>query len=215
MRIKLIGKILSKTDINKTNYSHGIYSMILNMLKPHNAEKIHSQQSREYRLFTFSNIYIKEDNFHLYISGADDIVNEFIAGIEKNNMIRVEDMVLVINKMNLCPELPKKEKYLFKGRIIATELIYEKKELITNDQGINEKLKKVALGKLKAMGIEGDINLDILKKIKKVTRYKGQAHISSYESLILVSGDYGAIKAIYDVGIGENTATGHGLLWEV
>lgn len=215
LRIKLIGKILSKTDIYKTNYSHGIYSMLLNILKPYNAERIHNQQSREYRLFTFSNIYIKESNFHLYISGTNDIVNEFIEGFEKDTIIRVEDMILIINKITLCPELPKKEKYLFKGKVIATELDCEKKKLITNDQVINKKLKKVALGKLKAMGIEGNIDFEILKKVKKVTRYKGQAHVSCYESLILASGDYEAIKAIYEVGVGENTATGHGLLWEV
>lgn len=215
MRIKIIGKIVSKTDLNKTNYSHGIYSMILNVLKPKTSERIHNPNTKEYRLFTFSNIFIKNENFHVYISGEDNLITEMIEGLEKNSMVRIDDMIMVVSKILLCPTLPTKEKYLFKGRVITTEPIDGKKSLIENDTKINERLKQNALGKLKEMNITGDINFEVLKKSKRVSKYKDNIHHNSWDCLILVSGDYEAIKSIYEVGAGENTATGHGLLWEV
>ena len=123
MRIKVSGDIISKTNINKNNYHHGTYSMILDNMNEQMANNIHDQNSKEYRLFTFSNIYIKEDKFHLYISGSDEIIISFIENIEKNNIVRVEDMVLAINRITPCKELIKKDKYLLKGKIIATEVI--------------------------------------------------------------------------------------------
>ena len=215
MRIKVLGDIISKTDQNKTNYNHGIYSMFIAKLDEPLSSNIHNQNSKEYRLFTFSNVYIKDDKFHLYISGADYIILNFINNIEKNNIVRIEDMVLVIKKIVPCKELIKKDRYLLKGRIIATEVIDGKKKLLTENKDINEKLKKVSEGKLKVSNINGNIEFDVLKKTLKTSRYKAGIHIKSYDVLLLVSGNYKAIKYIYDVGIGENTSTGHGLMWEV
>lgn len=215
MRIKISGNIISKTNINKNNYHHGIYSMILDNIDENFASNIHNQDSKEYRLFTFSNVYIKEDKFHFYISGADYIINSFIENIEKNNIVRIEDMVLAINKISPCKNLIKKDKYLLKGKVIATEVIDGKKRLLVSDEAINNKLKLVAQGKLKAMGVGGDVQFDILKKIIKTSKYRQGAHIKSYDVLLLVSGEYDAIKTIYEIGVGENTASGHGLMWEV
>lgn len=214
MRLKISGEIISKTNINKSNYHHGIYAMILDNLGDQISNQIHNQHSKEYRLFTFSNIYINQHKFHFYISGADYIINNFIENIEKNNIVRVEDMILSINKASLCKELIKKDRYLFKGKIIVTEILNRKKRLLTSDEDINNKLKINSQGKLKYMGIDGDIQFDILKKTIKTSKYRHNAHINSYEVLLLVSGDYDAIKTIYNVGVGENTASGHGLLWE-
>ena len=79
------------------------------------------------------------------------------AYIEKNNIVRIEDMVLVIKKIVPCKELIKKDRYLLKGRIIATEVIDGKKKLLTENKDINEKLKKVSEGKLKVSNINGNI----------------------------------------------------------
>lgn len=215
LRIKISGDIISKTNINKNNYHHGTYAMILDNIDDNLATNIHNQDSKEYRLFTFSNIYMKEDKFHIYISGADSIINSFIENIEKNNIVRVEDMVLAINRITLCKQLIKKDKYLLKGKIIATEVIDGKKKLLASDKNINDKLEFVAKGKLEAIGIDGNIQFDILKKTIKTSKYRQDAHIKSYDVLLLVSGEYDAIKTIYEVGIGENTASGHGLMWEV
>ena len=94
MRIKVSGDIISKTDQNKTNYNHGIYSMFIAKLDEPLSSDIHNQNSKEYRLFTFSNVYIKDDKFHLYISGADYIILNFIKNIEKNN---IENPIIRIN----------------------------------------------------------------------------------------------------------------------
>ncbi|MBC6003623.1 MAG: CRISPR-associated endoribonuclease Cas6 [Paeniclostridium sordellii] len=215
MRIKVSGDIISKTNINKNNYHHGTYAMILDKIDENLAHNIHNQDSKEYRLFTFSNIYMKENKFHIYISGSDNIINSFIVNIERNNIVRVEDMVLAINRITPCKELIKKDKYLLKGKIITTEVVDGKKKLLVSDKDINTKLKLVSQGKLKSMGVDGDIQFDILKKNIKTSKYRQGVHIKSYDVLLLVSGEYEAIKTIYEVGIGENTASGHGLLWEV
>lgn len=215
MRIKISGDIISKTNINKNNYHHGIYAMILDNIDDKLAKNIHNQDSKEYRLFTFSNVYIKDNKFHLYISGVDYIINSFIESIEKSNIVRIEDMVLAINRISPCKDIIKKERYLFKGKIIATEVVNGKKILLVSDESINNKLKFTTQGKLKSIGVDGDVQFDILKKTIKTSKYRQGTHIKSYDVLLLVSGEYEAIKTIYELGIGENTASGHGLMWEV
>ena len=214
LRIKISGDIISKTNINKNNYHHGTYSMILDNIDDNLSNNIHNQDSKEYRLFTFSNVYIKGEKFHFYISGVDHIINSFIKNIEKSNIVRIEDMILAVNRISICKELNRKDKYLFKGKIIATEVIDGKKKLLLSDKEINTKLKSVSQGKLKNMGIEGNIEFEVLKKITRTSLYRKGAHIKSYDVLLLVSGEYEAIKTIYEVGVGENTASGHGLMWE-
>ncbi|MEI3234741.1 MAG: hypothetical protein V8S33_10170 [Intestinibacter bartlettii] len=83
MRIKVSGDIISKTDQSKTNYNHGIYSMFIEKLDEPLSSDIRNQNSKEYRLFTFSNVYIKDDKFNLYILGAVYIILNFINNIEK------------------------------------------------------------------------------------------------------------------------------------
>lgn len=215
MRIKVSGNIISKTNLNKNNYHHGTYAMILDNINNNLADEIHDQCSKKYRLFTFSNIHIKDEKFHFYISGLNSIVTSFIESIEKSNIVRIEDMILAINKISPCKELIKKDKYLFKGNIIATEVVDGKKKLLVLDKDINSKLKFVSQRKLKSMGIDANIEFDILKKTIRTSQYRRGVHIKSYNIMLLVSGEYEAIKAIYEVGVGENTASGHGLLWEV
>lgn len=214
MRIKVIGEIISKTNPKKTNYHHGIYSMFINNLDEQLSTNIHNQNSKQYRLFTFSNVYIKNNKFHIYISGEDGIIMNFINNIQKNTIVRIEDMILSIQKIDLCKELVKKDRYLLKGKIIATQVLDGKKRLLTDNTEINNKLKYVSMRKLKELNIDGNIEFDVLKKTLKTSRYREGAHIKSYDVLILVSGDYEAIKCIYEVGLGENTSTGHGMMWE-
>ncbi|MDX5808818.1 MULTISPECIES: CRISPR-associated endoribonuclease Cas6 [Bacillus] len=214
MRIKVSGKILSKTNHEKVFYTHEMYSMLLGTMNPDRAKKIHNQQSKKFRLFTFSNIYINEDTFHFYLSGMNHLIQEVIDSIEVSNMKRVGDMMLSITNIITIPELPKKEKYILKGKVITSYTIDGTKVRIEDEKEIEERLKEISQRKLKVLGIDGDIHFEIIQKTPVSTHYKDDIYIPSWKSVLLVKGDYEAIQALYEVGFGENTATAHGLLWE-
>lgn len=215
MRIRINGDIISKTKKDLTNYKHSTYSAILNILNDSTSNKIHDLSKKQIKLFSFSNIYIENNKFHFYITGNDDFVNEIINNLSENQIFKLADMILAVKNIELCKELKKKSKYLFKGNIIAKVSINGKNVLLKEDLDIENRLKKIALKKLKLLNVDGDISFEIINKTINISRYKDNLHIPSYKCMLLVKGDYEAIKTIYEVGIGENTATGHGLLWEV
>ena len=214
MRIKVSGKILSKTNPEKVFYAHELYSMLLATMNPNRAKELHNQHSKKFRLFTFSNIYINEDAFHFYLSGVDNLLQEVIDNIETSNMKRVGDMMLSITNIAIVPTLQKKDKYILKGKVITSYTINGLKVRIEDDKEIENRLKEIAQRKLKTLGIECDIHFEIIQKTPISTHYKDGIYIPSWKSVLLVKGDYEAIQAIYEVGFGENTATAHGLLWE-
>ncbi|MCU5280422.1 CRISPR-associated protein [Bacillus cereus] len=215
MRIKISGKILSKTNPDKVFYAHELYSMLLGTMNPDKAKEIHNQHSKKFRLFTFSNVYINEDAFHFYVSGMNHFIQEVIDSIEVSNMKRVGDMMLSITNIIAIPELPKKEKYILKGKVITSYTIDGVKVRIEDEQEIEQRLKEIAQRKLQTMGVEGEVHFEIIQKTPVSTHYKDNIYIPSWKSVLLVKGDYEAIQTLYEVGFGENTATAHGLLWEV
>ena len=64
MRIKVTGLIIENNDVNKTNYNHEVYSMILSNLSIERAKRIHTKTKFK-RLFTFKIIFFF--NFNLII----------------------------------------------------------------------------------------------------------------------------------------------------
>lgn len=215
MRIKISGKILSKTKPEKVFYAYEMYSVLLSTMNPDRAKELHNQHSKKFRLFTFSNIYIHGDTFHFYVSSMDDLIQEVIDAIELSNMKRVGDMMLSITNITIVPALQKKDKYIFKGKVITSYTIDGLKVRIEDEKEIENRLKEISQRKLKALGIEGDIHFEIIQKKPLSTFYKDDIYLPSWKAVLLVKGDYEAIQAIYEVGFGENTATAHGLLWEV
>lgn len=114
MRIKVYGQIIEKTKIEKTNYNHEIQSMILNKLSPKTAQKLHKKE-KFFRLLTFTNICIDRNkgNAHFYMSGEDILINEFIQNIIHDNVIRIDDMVLVV-KIQQIEDLTEKKNIILK-----------------------------------------------------------------------------------------------------
>lgn len=219
MRIKLVGRVVDKTNQSKTNYKHEVYGMILNKLSPELAKRIHSKE-KFYRLLSFSDVYItkySKDNIkmHMYIVGEDNIIQDFINHLIFDNWIRIDDMVIEVKVEALQPLQPK-EYYNFKTNLIVN-ISQNNKCVLSDDIGyIESRLKEIALNKAKQLNIRKD-NLDIkvLKYTKKYNKYKNH-HIESWKCKLQVKGDYELVNMIYSTtGIGENTASGHGLVWEV
>ncbi|MDF2881248.1 MAG: system protein superfamily [Clostridiaceae bacterium] len=213
MRIKISGQIIEKVNQNKMNYTHGIYSMLLNNINSKSAEMLHLK-NKEMRLFTFTNVFIKDDNIHFYLTGEDSFVNEFIESVVKNQLIRIEDMVIVVASIEPVNELVKKDKYLFKTKVIVNIPGKGEERLLSDMEQVALRLKNNAIRKAEKLGIKGDINFNIINPKRNVEQYK-KGHIFSWKCMLEVSGDYDVINAIYNCGAGENTSTGHGFLWEV
>jgi CRISPR-associated endoribonuclease Cas6 len=220
MRVKITGEILQKTNRDKRNYTHGIYAMIMQHLKPETAQRFH-QKNKEIRLFTFSNLYIPKklnhdgkDPVHFYIGGTDEFMEELIEGLVKAYLIKIEDVNIVIKKIEPEEELKPQPSYLFKSKVVVNIPKDGKNQLLDDIPAVEERLRRNAIKKANLLGRDGDISFRLINPVKHVERYKN-GHIFSWKSLIEVKGDYEVVKTIYEVGCGENTATGHGMLFQV
>ncbi|WP_027409655.1 CRISPR-associated endoribonuclease Cas6 [Anoxybacteroides tepidamans] len=218
MRIKIQGDIVEKTNLEKWNYTHGIYSMIMNHLPHKTAEKFHKKH-KFIRLLTFSDIYFtplysNQGTIHFYVAGEDSLIYEFVEAVSKSILVRIEDMVVAIRKIIPLSSLTKKEKYLFKSKVIINISRNGKTLLLDDIPEVEERLRKNAIHKANLLGKDGDIKFQLINPVKNVEQYKN-GHIFSWKCKLEVQGDYDVVSTIYEVGCGENTATGHGFLFEV
>lgn len=217
MRIKLIGDIIEKTKLNKTNYAHEISSMILNNLSPQLSNQLHKKE-KFYRTVTFTNTYITNNQMVLYIAGEEYIIEDFIANLQNNNIIRIDDMVIVINKINLLNQLQKSlnNTYLFKSKVIIN--IFNKeanKTELANVMVTQERLLINSINKCEQLGVKRNIqSIKLINPNLCRTKYKNGT-IYSYKTNVQVIGDYEMVNTIFNIGMGENTFSGHGFLWEV
>lgn len=215
MRIKISTKILEKRIPHKRNYTHEVYAMILKNLPSDTAEYLHAKVKR-FKMLTFTNVYMKYDNAHFYVAGKDEIITEFIKYISFNQMIRIGDMVLMIEGIEELPKLEEKSEYHFKSSVIVNMMVDGKTRLM-EDMGIMKyRLIKIAKDKAAELGIpDGNIDISIINPEKVYTKYSDKQHINSWKCILKMKGDYEVINTLYNIGAGENTASGHGFLWEV
>ena len=217
MRCKIEGKIIEQFDPSKTSLNHETYSMILSNVNTERAKQIHCKK-RFKRLFTFSRIFINGDKIHLYVSGEDEFLKEFINYILCNQIIRIGDKVIsVTNLQPLNNKLAKKDEYIFKRNIIVNEKENGKVCLSKDFDYIKRRINEIAKAKytdVYGKENEQNIEVEILKSKQRYIRYKDH-HLNSYDMVYKIKGNYDLINLIYNVGCGENTASGHGLMWEV
>lgn len=214
MRIKISTKILEKRIPHKRNYTHETYAMILQNLSSETADYIHAKVKR-FKMLTFTNIYMKYDNAHFYMSGKDSIVQEFIKYLSFNQMVRVGDMVLAIESIEQLPDLKEKQEYHFKSNVIVN-IMQDGKTRLMEDMGIiRHRLIKIAKDKGSELGLKGDIDVSIINPVRNVEKYNSKQHIHSWKCILKITGDYDIINMLYNIGVGENTASGHGFMWEV
>lgn len=217
MRIKLQAKILEKENKSKTNYNHEVYAMILANIDSDKAKNIHAKK-RFKRLFTFSDLYINENQIHIYISGDDVLIKNFINNIIFNQIVRIGDMVVAVTNITpLDNELSGKEKYKFKTNFIINDKKDGKVHLSDDMEYIKKRISQIINDKhneINGTTVKEMLNVDIVKCKHIYTKYKNH-HINSYKAIVEVSGNLELINTLYNVGIGENTATGHGFVWEV
>lgn len=217
MRVKVIGNIIENRDPSKSNYNHEIYGMILANINTDKAKEIHTKK-RFKRLFTFTPLYIKEGKAHLYISGEDTLIKDFINGIISNQLIRIGGKVINITSVeDIGCKVKEKDNYYFRSKLIVNEMENGKVCLSKNKEYIERRLAKIAKDKfseIKGNPLDKDIKVEIITFTKRYCKYKNH-HINYYDTVLKIKGSNEIVNLIYDVGLGENTATGHGFAWEV
>lgn len=217
MRIKVTGLIIENNDVNKTNYNHEVYSMILSNLNIERAKRIHTKTKFK-RLFTFTQPYINNDKVHFYLAGEEELIKDFINGIIRNQLIKIGGKVINIISVNeLDNKVKVKEEYYFKSKFIVNEMENGKVCLSNNKKYIEERINRIAKDKYKDLyneEIKDNLSVEILSMNRKFNKYKNH-HINCYDSVVKIKGNNKLVNVIYNVGMGENTASGHGFMWEV
>lgn len=223
MRIVVYGNIIENNQINfSTNFNHQIYSTFLNNINIETAKRLHKKgkEGRFKRLFTFSTLYIKDSNVHFYVAGEDNLIKDFINNIVKNQIINIDNIIINVTKIDQLENLKEKESYNFKTDFIVNERqngLKGKACLSKDFDYIKERINQIAKDKYKDIygeDIEENINVKFLDCKKVYTTYKN-FHLNSYKAKVQLSGSFKLINLIYQVGLGENTSSGHGFCWEM
>lgn len=217
MRIKIEGTVISKSIADKKNYNHELYSAIIQHLSPEVGAKFH-QKDRELRLFTFTDVYLTKISrdemlFHVYIAGEDTLLMNLIQGLRDSELFWLGDMCVGIDQIKEIHSLKKQNSYLFKTKVIINNPHNQEQRLMQDIEEFERRLRLNTLKKAEKLGITGDINFRVIQPKVNVEQYK-QGHIFSWKCLLDVRGDFELVEMIYQVGVGENTATGHGFLFE-
>ena len=109
------------------------------------------------------------------------------------------------------------EKLKFKGRIIVNEIKDGEVTLSTDMNFIAKRIPQIIRDKFRQIhGFypEDTFNVDIISLNKKFCKYKDQ-YLYSYNMIFTARGSSELIKLMYQLGAGENTASGHGFLWQI
>ena len=118
MRVRIEAKIIEKSKPNKRNYTHETYSMLINNMSQENAVKFH-QDKQNYRYITFTNIFINKDRAHFYVAGKDNLILDLLKHITFVQIVRIDDMVIKIDKVEELPDLPVRHSYKFKSSVVT------------------------------------------------------------------------------------------------
>lgn len=217
MRIKVEGEIFENYQTENTRFNHEIYSMILNNLSTDLAKKIH-EKKRFKRLFSFTTLYIEGNKAHLYICGEDNLIKDFINNIIKNQVVRIGEIVMSITDIRLLQnELKESENYKFKGNLIVNDKLNGKVHLSENLDYIKTRINQILKDKYYQIyneKINDNLEIDFDTIERKYVKYKNH-HLNSYNVRFNVKGNNKLVNLMYNVGIGENTASGHGFIWRI
>lgn len=214
MRIKIEAKIIEKSKPNKRNYTHETYSMLINNMSQENAVKFH-QNKQDYRYITFTNIFINKDRAHFYVSGKDNLILDLLKHITFVQIVRIDDMVIKIEKVEELPDLPVRDSYKFKTSVVTYKSTGVGTAFNDNIPCAQNQIANNTKRKAEKLGIKGEIRSVKLVNTKiAVSKYKS-GNIFSHKGQVHIDCDYAIAEMIYNVGLGEKTTTGHGFLWEV
>lgn len=215
MRIKIEAKILSKAS-DLMSYNHEMYSMIVENLSKDIAEKNHAKE-KFLRTFTFSGPFLDNKKVHFYMSGEDSIIRNFLSNIINKESFRIGNIDCKLLSILYLDAVNFNEKLKFKGRIIVNEIKDGEVTLSTDMNFIAKRIPQIIRDKFRQIhGFypEDTFNVDIISLNKKFCRYKDQ-YLYSYNMIFTARGSSELIKLMYQLGAGENTASGHGFLWQI
>lgn len=237
MRIKVVGRLLDWPEKKSWIPTHDIYAMLLNRLGLEQKARAHSEV-KQTCLFTFSKITIddKKKTFHFYFSSTPELTKQMVDSFYSQPYFHVNSSyvgkknkyIMEVRHTTILKELPIRDRYLFKGRILASS--GDRKQVLTKTHEIEALLEQIGKHKLTQLGfVDPDVQIMVYSREDAETRYecdrydmqvpanriKKAVRIPSHFVTLGVSGDYQAIEALYSIGFGQNTGTGNGLLWEV
>lgn len=226
MRLRISGEIYRGPMYKQGVPTHMLQAMLLNRLGEEELKRAHSKV-KQHCLFTYSSINIdfKNNLFFFYFSSTEDKVQMIEESFMNNNVIRLGNYHMRVSELREMQELEEKERYLFKGKVLAST---KDRKKLSDTKEIEEAIYYSAISKLALLGME-DVNLSfqLFKNEPTKTFYKKTvkdklgnlvsrgANIPGHYIVLGVEGDTEAIKTLHAIGFGQNTGTGNGLLWEV
>lgn len=222
MRILVEGMMYQKPTIEEKIPNHTLYAMLMNRLPTEMSKKAH-ENKKNHCFFTYMSIRIdfEKGTFRFYFSAQDDVAELVRQSFHSESMIRLGNYYMSMTTAEPLPQLEEKLSYLFKGKVLISN---GKREMIKDVKEMEKYLGFYAENKLTELGLNPDVAFTIYNRKPTNTFYKRKNGDGSHTDKTLipghyitvgVTGEYESVKMLYDVGFGQNTGTGNGMLWEV
>ncbi len=221
MRIKITGQIIQKPASPKPISNHTVYSALLPRLPKQWGEEAHEKE-RHFCLFTYSNpnVRYQKDEISFYFSSLDEATLHLIASLEQNPHMHFGLYAFEVTNIEAMPEVEDREEILIRGKVLVTK---EDHEPVADKAEMAKYLGYYAENKLKALGLPDPVTFQVFQAIPTSTFYaqKGKSHFDNSVNIpgwhihATVKGHPKSLRALYQIGFGQNVGTGNGLCWSV
>lgn len=222
MRVKIKFDVIGGLD-NPDKYNRvpnaTLHALLMNRL-PHEFAKESHKKGNKHCLFTFSSTKIDPNTKigHFIFSSLDKTVEDLIVSLRMDTMFRLGKYVCKLTDIELKEEPDVSNgSVLVRGKLLGSTS--DRSRVIRDKEELTELLEDVANHKLYKLGLEPNIKISLFK-IKDTTSYyefdgKEEVHFPATYIIANVEGDPESLKTLMKIGMGQNTGTGNGLMWEV
>lgn len=215
MRILITLDIMDKPETFHKLSNHSVQAMLLHRLPLAITKKTHAEKVQCLYTYSTPRVDLKANTISFHFSSLDDTTMKLVESFENNLLVRLERYMCRVATISQIEEPSvTSNRLLIRGKA----LVSKKREIIKDTAEIEEYLGYSARNKLEALGLPSDVTFSVFNKEYTHTFYRkneGSINLPGWYLVVALEGAPESLKALYQVGIGQNTGTGNGLFWEV
>ena len=215
MRILITLDIIDKPETFHKLSNHSVQAMLLHRLPLAITKKTHQEKTQCLYTYPTPRVDFEGNAISFHFSSLDDTTLKLVESFENNLLVRLERYMCRVATIVQVeePEITT-NRLLLRGKA----LVSKSREIIKDVPEIEEYLGYSARNKLEALGLPSDVTFHVFKNDYTHTFYRkenGSINLPGWYLVVSLEGAPESLKALYQVGIGQNTGTGNGLFWEV
>lgn len=216
MRIHITLDIIDKPETFHKIANHSVQAMLLHRLPVAITKQTHAEKTLCLYTYSTPKVDFDNDRISFHFSSLDDTTLKLVASFENNLLVRLEKYLCRVSAIEQLEEPAiTTNRILLRGKALVSR---GNREMIQDVAEMETYLGYIAKNKLEALGLPSDVAFRVFRNEYTHTYYKkdkGSINLPGWYLVVSLEGAPESLRALYQIGIGQNTGTGNGLFWEV